>query len=113
MISNLAALINEEGSLSIGEACIYALIGFAIIFIGITLIILVIQFIGIIMKKTDNLAFFSRKKNKKKTISAPEQVTEDGNVPDEVKAAIVAALMAYYAEEKSKCDFKVKRIRRI
>lgn len=111
MIQNLAALINEEGSLSLGEACIYALIGFAIIFIGITLIILIIQFIGFIMKKTDNLAVLSKKKTVK--VAPATENAADEDVPDEVKAAIIAAIMAYYTAEKAKCDFKVKRIRRI
>lgn len=115
MINNLSALINQEGSLSFGEACVYALIGFALIFIGILIIIFIIKLIGIIMQKTDNLAFLTKKKNKKKSAEqSPAQTNTDGDeVPDEIKAAIIAAIMAYYTAEKPKCDFKVKRIRRI
>lgn len=120
-MNRLAALINQEGSLGFGEACIYAFVGFALIFVGILLIILIIQFIGFIMKKTNNLAFLSAKKPKKskkskKTDSVEktaESVSDDGDVPDEIKAAIVAALMAYYTAESPECEFKVKRIRRI
>lgn len=115
MINCLSSLINQEGSLSFGEACIYALIGFALIFIGIILIILIIKLIGIIMQKTDNLAFLTKKKGRKQQSETISELSDsdNGEVPDEVKAAIIAAVMAYYSAEKSKCDFKVKRIRRI
>lgn len=117
MINNLLALINQEGSLGFGEACIYAVIGFCIVFVGIVLIILIIWLIGLLMRKTDNLAFLSRIGKKKKTgNTAPvhDIKSNDGEeVSDEVKAAIIAALMAYYTEEKPECEFKVRRIKRI
>ena len=40
-----------------GEALVYALIGFLIIFAGISLIILIIWLIGLLLRKTDNFAF--------------------------------------------------------
>ena len=120
MLNNLLSLINQEGSLGFGEACIYALIGFLVVFAGITLIILIIWLIGLLMRKTNNLAFLSnlgkRKKSKKKKAEeavAAEGTTESEDIPDEVKAAIVAAIMAYYTADKPKCEFKVKRIKRI
>ena len=116
MINNFLSLINQEGSLEFGEACLYALLGFAIVFAGIVLIILIIWLIGLIIRKTNNLAFLSSRGKKEK---APEQLLQkqveevENEIPDEVKAAIVAALMAYYSEEKPKCEFRVKRIKRI
>lgn len=102
-----------------GEACIYALIGFLIVFVGIVLIICIIWFIGFILRKTDNLAFihkiknpFKKKKNEaEKVIASGVQAEEE--ISDEVKAAIVAAIMAFYAEDSPKCEFVVKRIKRI
>ena len=38
MLNNLLSLINQEGSLGFGEACIYGLIGYLVVFIGIVLI---------------------------------------------------------------------------
>ena len=123
MINNLLSLINQEGSLSFGEACIYALIGFVVVFVGIALIILIIWLIGLLMRKTDNLAFLNKigknkgKKKKKKEKGEPAAevaaATDSEDIPDEVKAAIVAAIMAYYQEEAPKCEFIVKRIKRI
>ena len=116
MINNFLSLINQEGSLGFGEACLYALIGFAVVFAGIILIILIIWLIGLIMRKTNNLAFLNNLGKKKKEVK--EQVVEGSNSEDEeitpeVKAAIVAAIMAYYTQEKPKCEFRVKRIKKI
>lgn len=117
MLNNLLSLINQEGSLEIGEACIYALIGYAIVFLGIVLIILIIWLIGLLMRKTNNLAFLSKIKLKKKKKAEPVaekvQTTDGDEIPDEVKAVIITAVMAYYSQEKPKCEFKVKRIKRI
>lgn len=99
-----------------GEPVIYALIGFLVVFLGIVLIIAIIWLIGLLMRKTDNLAFLTnigKKKKKKVEPVASEVVIESDEVPDEVKAAIIAAIMAYYSAEKPKCEFKVKRIKRI
>jgi Na+-transporting methylmalonyl-CoA/oxaloacetate decarboxylase gamma subunit len=101
-----------------GEAAIYALIGFLIVFVGIVIIIGVIWLVGFIMRKTDNFAFLTKKRGSKKAVEekkpvAEEQATETDEIPDEVKAAIVAAIMAYYQEKEEKCQFTVKRIKRI
>ena len=113
---NLLALINQEGSLGFGEACLYALIGFLIVFAGIALIIFIIWLIGLIIRKTNNFEFISKIKiGKKKKPNEIQSVTEtdDGEIPDAVKVAIVAAIMAYHSEEKPECEFKVRRIKRI
>ena len=116
MLNNFLSLLNQEGSLSFGEACLYALIGFAIVFAGIVLIILIIWLLGLIMRKTNNLAFLSNIGKKRKKAKEPlvqDSVPEEDEISPEVRAAIVAAIMAYYTEEKPKCEFKVKRIKRI
>lgn len=104
---------------SFGEALVYALIGFLVVFVGIVLIICIIWLIGLILRKTNNLAFLTNRKSsrKKEEVKADVQnkdvSTESDDIPDEVKAAIIAAIFAYYSEEKPKCEFKVKRIKRI
>ncbi len=117
MGNSLLSLINQEGSLGFGEACLYALIGYLIVFIGISIIIFIIWLIGLVLRKTDNLAFLTKagkKKVKTNNESKEESVADvDGEVPDEVKAAIIAALMAYYCEEKPECEFRVRRIKRL
>lgn len=100
------------------EALVYALIGFAIVFVGITIIITVIWLIGLLMRKTNDLAFLTNIGKKKKAKAEPVVETQvitasEDEIPDEVKAAIVAAIMAYYESAQPKCEFKVKRIKRI
>ncbi|MGN0808230.1 MAG: OadG family protein [Candidatus Coproplasma sp.] len=101
------------------EPFLYALIGFLVVFAGICIIIFTIWLVGLIMKKTNNLEFLSkgRKKKNVEEVKAKEPQataeTNDGDIPDEVKAAIIAAIMAYYEEKQEKCEFTVKRIKRI
>ena len=100
----------------LGEALIYALIGLVVVFIGIVLIILIIWSIGLILRKTNNLEFlnkFKLRKKKQEVVQSTEIEKVDDEIPDEVKAAIIAAIVAYYDNEKPECDFVVRRIKRI
>lgn len=121
MLNNLLDIVpKEDGNWyfdNFGEAALYALIGFVVVFVGIILIIGIIWLVGLIMRKSNNLEFLTKKRVKKNKKSATQQAdtqtaTED-EIPDEVKAAIVAAIMAYYQEKEEKCSFTVKRIKRI
>jgi Na+-transporting methylmalonyl-CoA/oxaloacetate decarboxylase gamma subunit len=142
MINNILDILPGDGSSyagqtqsssnyyfdNFGEAALYALIGFAVVFVGIVIIIAVIWLVGFIMRKTDNLAFLTNWKNNKskkqsdksnEVLAKPDNNivnTDQNDIPDEVKAAIVAAIMAYYEQEQAqsqKCQFVVKRIKRI
>lgn len=133
MLNNLLAIVQGDGSFwagqehsaknfyfdNLGEAALYALIGLLVVFVGIVIIIAIIWLVGLIMRKTNNLEFLTKKREKKVKKSevtekvAPDANSDDGDVPDEVKAAIVAAIMAYYQESETKCDFVVKRIKRL
>lgn len=133
MLNNILGFIKGDGSFWAGqqqspenwffdnksEAFLYALIGFLVVFVGIILIIFIIWLVGLIMKKTDNLSFLQKKgkksksEDKKTEVPSVAAVENDGEIPDEVKAAIIAAIMAYYEEKQEKCEFTVKRIKRI
>ena len=87
-------------------------LGMLVVFFGMALIVAIISAIGAIMKKT------TEKKNKAVTLPAKEEnkVVVDGTeteVDDKVKAAIIAAIAAYYFNNDSGCEFKVKRIKRL
>lgn len=134
MLNNLLAIVQGNGSSwagqqqstknyyfdNFGEAALYALIGLIVVFVGIVLIIAIIWLVGLIMRKTNNLEFLTKKREKKakvkkdtaetSTETAPSQQDE---IPAEVKAAIVAAIMAYYQQSEEKCEFTVKRIKRL
>lgn len=126
MVNNLLDFIAKgDGNYyfeDFGEALIYAITGFLIVFVGISLIILIIWLLGLVLRKTNNLAFlrnlktnFKGKKNQKK-IETTDSLSADNEVediPDEVKAAIVAAVMAFCNESAPEREFVVKRIKRI
>ncbi len=116
------------------EPAIYAVMGLAIVFLGIVLLIVLIWAVGLLMRKTNNLQILSRVHPIKKLIelfkgepskkqaSEPipqlknvEMIEESSNdeISDEIKVAIVAALMAYYSKQENKCEFTVKRIKRL
>lgn len=134
MLNNLLGIVPGDGSSwagqtqspnnyyfdNWGEPFLYALIGFLVVFVGILIIIFTIWLVGLVMKKTNNLEFLSKGKKKKEKVvesktEVPQATTaqDDGEIPDEVKAAIIAAIMAYYEEKQEKCEFTVKRIKRI
>lgn len=122
MINSLLGIIPKgDGNFyfsNFGEALVYALIGFLVVVLGIVLIIFIIWLIGFILRKTNNLAFLRRitiKKRKDKPVAESSAAQQNGGdeLPDGVKAAIIAAIIAYYGTEKPECEFKVKRIKRI
>lgn len=99
--------------LNIGEALVYALLGFAVTFLGIIILIFFVWAYGKIIKSVRQGA---GKKVKGKTEESEAQAAvpaADGEIPVEVRLAIVAAIAAYYEGESSKCEFKVKRIKRL
>ncbi len=99
---------------NLGEPVIYAIIGFVVVFVGIIILIGIIWFIGFLLRKTDNFAFLKKKKapavvEETKT----ETPADEDGITDAEKAAIVAALMAYYENEEGKCQFTVRRIKKL
>ena len=136
MLNNLLDILPGDGSWwagqqrepgnyyfdNFGEAAIYALIGFVVVFVGIVILIGIIWLIGYIMRKTNDFEFLTKMRSKKEAVKQDVAQTErsqisasneSDEIPDEVKAAIVAAIMAYYQEKEDKCQFTVKRIKRI
>ena len=99
--------------LNIGEALVYALLGFAVTFVGIVILIFFVWVYGKIIKSVQREA--AKKVGAKAEAEKAEDTVAaaDGEIPAEVRVAIVAAIAAYYEGEKSKCEFKVKRIKRL
>ncbi|MCD8205273.1 MAG: OadG family protein [Clostridia bacterium] len=122
------------------ESLLYALIGFVVVFAGICIIILIVWLIGLLMRKTNNLACLTKAGREARraapeggvVIERPDLPAEEpmkssgaisdaviekygppDDIPDEVKAAIVAAITAYYTEADPECEFVVRRIRRL
>ena len=106
----------------IGEASLYALIGFSMVFLGISFLIFIVwatgKIISVVEKKT-TVQDKKTKNSKAKDVSLAQQASEmqpsvqADEISDETVAVITAAIMAYYQKNNPKCEFTVKRIKRI
>ena len=106
-------LADEIRRMSVPESLIYALLGFAVTFLGICILIFFVWLIGKI------LGMISAKQAGKNSGSSPvgsisgqSEIVSDG-ISEEIKIAIIAEISAYYDGENSSCEFKVKRIKRL
>ena len=101
---------------NVGEAALYALLGFMVVFVGITFLILIVWLVGLIMTKSSGTKTAPAKKQSKQEAAKVESVAVTDNeeaLSEETIAVITAALMAYYQKNNPKCEFTVKRIKRI
>lgn len=117
MLTNLLVNVADKTrTVSIGEAALYALLGFAVVCLGIAFLILVIWLVG---KGMNKIKVETKQAVKPKTpeAKAPTQSVSTPNateeITDETVAIITAAIMAYYQQTNPKCEFTVKRIKRI
>ena len=100
---------------SIPEAALYAVVGFAIVFLGISFLILVVGLVGKVMNKTKATPKAKETQAVKEEIATSLAVSkkETEEISEETIAVITAAIMAYYQQTQPKCEFTVKRIKRI
>ena len=103
----LSQLLNS----AVQDGLLTFILGLVITFLGIGIIIVFVSIAGV---------FFNKQKEKPAKAVEVEPATikveETSNkLPNHVKAAIVAAITAYYysAEPTKKCDFVVKKIKRL
>ena len=97
-------LLVQARYINLGEAAVNALIGFAVVFLGIGILIFVVWLFGLAFNK-----FLKKKPEKTEDIALETPAGEE----DEIAAVIAAAIAAYYGEKKRKPEFKVKDIKRI
>lgn len=120
----LYGLLNSDPArfVKIGEASLYALIGFLVVFCGISFLILIVWLVGKLLVKVEKNA--REKTIKQSQASIPEKKepivenlsiaeAKEERVSDETVVLIMAALMAYYEKNNPKCEFTVKRIKKI
>ena len=108
-------LAYKDKKISFSEASIDAIIGYIVVFLGIALLVGVLWLVGYFMKKKAGV------KTEKTVTEAkpvkPEVKTEplpQTDEPDEETVAVImAALAAYYEKNNPKCEFTVRRIKRI
>ena len=106
------SILSDWFKLNVGDGAFYAIFGFLFVFAGIALLVVIFTVLGVLMKKMN-----ARKPKKKKIKTKKEEPVqtkvEDEGISPEVVAAITAAIMAVYEGENAKCDFIVKRIKRL
>ncbi len=113
MLANLLVEAGYPKKIGFGEAAIDALIGFLVVFAGIALLVFVVWLVGRIMNPTTNKS--EPVKKPAPVVSPKPQVKQEqtDELSEETVAVITAAIMAYYERENRKCEFTVKRIRKI
>ncbi|MBE5740219.1 MAG: hypothetical protein E7349_05125 [Clostridiales bacterium] len=115
----LYGLLNADPSRFIedfGEIGLYALIGFIVVFSGIAFLIFIVWLVGKLLSK-GNVKNASQSKTTvdiPQTPLSPEPVLlENDDISEETLAIITAAIMAYYEKNNPKCEFTLKRIKRM
>ena len=119
MLMNLLTSSLPEGYVkaTIAEASLYALVGFAVVFAGIAFLIFVVWLVGQLMSKMEG-----GKKPQKQQKQTPVETTSVQETPvssmqeevdEETVAVIMAALTAYYEKNYPKCEFTIKRIKKV
>jgi sodium pump decarboxylase gamma subunit len=106
----------ERSFQNIGEATLYAILGFAVVFVGIAFLIFVVWLVGKFMSKATGKDVVKEKAQPKaieKSKEKPAVKTDIDKISEETLAVITAAIMAYYQQNGPKCEFTVKRIKRI
>ncbi len=115
-------LLEASGSLpvgykkiGIGEAALDALLGFIVVFIGIAFLVGLLWLIGFAVRKINGAPAKKKEEKAAEKIEEPaiSEKTSADELSEETVAVITAAIMAYYAKENPKCEFTVKRIKRI
>ena len=93
-------------------------LGLLVVFLGMTIIILFVTLAGKIVSKKEKKNAAANPDDEEEEVtmtlpSAPEETAREDEIPDEIKAAIVAAIAAYYDGEKAKPEFVVRKIKKI
>ncbi len=108
--ADLAAKGYPKDNVPFGEVALYALLGFIVVFLGISFLILVVWAVGKVMTFAANKPV---KKQEEPKTEVPVKSSQEDEISDETVAVITAALMAYYSKQNRKCEFTVKRIKKL
>lgn len=102
-------LLDSWFKLNVGDAAFYAVFGLIFVVFGIVLLVLIFTALGAVMKRL--------KERKNAAVApvppSPRPVPDQDEITPEVLAAITAAITAYMGEQESKCEFVVRRIKKI
>ena len=109
----LSSILSNWFQMNVGDGAFYAVFGFLFVFAGIALLVTIFTVLGIVMKKLNARKPKKRKIKSKVVIEQEEEPANEEEDDAEVVAAIMAAISAVYESENAKCDFVVRRIKRL
>ncbi len=93
----------------IPEVLLYALMGFAVVFLGIAFLVFTVWLVGYLMKKTKD----KTAKPVPSSVNILSSSKPSDELDEETIAVIMAAITAFYQTNNPKCEFTVKRIKRV
>lgn len=91
-----------------GEGAFYAVFGFFFVFFGIALLIAIFTLLGAVMKRING-----RKRKESEPRESVVVQTKEEELSPELIAVLSAAIAAYYEGTGGKCDFVVRRIKKL
>ncbi len=90
------------------------IIGLLVVFLGMCVIVLFVSLAGKFFNKDNKTTKVEEPIKVEEVVDEPITMVDDGDIPEDIKVAIIAAITSYYfSATKSKCDFIVKKIKRL
>lgn len=106
----LAATFGEK----VQQGTITFVLGLAIVFLGMLIVVFFISLVGFIMRgKKDKDAGSNEEETDVLPADTDASPCDTGDVPEHVRAAIVAAIAAYYCDERPQNSFVVRKIKKL
>ena len=106
-------LFEDRPKYDIGEGAFMALFGFLFVVCGIVLLILIFTGLGKLMAIRNAKSGKGKKRAPKEQPKQKTESPKEEGVTPELVAVISAAIAAYYEDENVKCDFVVRRIKKL
>lgn len=89
------------------------ILGMVVIFFGMIILVLAVSLVGKIVSGAEEKKNATPVKEERKEIAQPVVSETVGDIPEDVKVAIIAAVTAYYTESGAKNEFTVRKIKKI
>lgn len=87
-------------------------LGLIVVFAGMAILVLVVSLVAKVMTAKAKKKETAEETETVEAVTATEPVEEDG-IPESVRVAIMAAVLAYYEGEGVKNEFVVKKIKKL
>lgn len=112
MFFNLLSSTAIDGMSKWGWGIFTFILGIVVVFAGMALLVLLVSAVAKIFaaKKVENKG---DEDEQEEGVQPSITNIDDGDIPENVKAAIIAAVIAYYQGEDKKHEFVVRKIKKL